>query len=178
MPDPEQIPHLLRLLDDESATVQKAVADALSAFGPSLEQELAQLAEPPDEEQMQKIRDFLESHSSGESSPRETVGTEPVFQPGQLVRHRRYNYRGVVVAFDSTCRADDDWYFSNRTQPERSQPWYHVLVHGSRQVTYAAQISLEEDKSGEQVVHPLLPHFFSTFDDGQYIRNDRPWPHS
>ena len=46
MPDPEQLPHLLRLLDDESTTVQKAVAEALSAFGPSLEQELAQLPEP------------------------------------------------------------------------------------------------------------------------------------
>ena len=69
MPDPEQIPHLLRLLDDESETVRKAVADALSAFGPSLEQELAQLAEPPDEEQMQKIRNFLASHSGGESLP-------------------------------------------------------------------------------------------------------------
>ena len=104
--------------------------------------------------------------------------SEPNFRPGQLVRHRRYNYRGVVVAFDPTCRADDDWYFSNRTQPDRSQPWYHVLVHDSQQVTYAAQTSLEVDSSEEEIVHPLLPHFFSTFQDGQYIRNDRPWPQS
>ncbi len=178
MPDPKQIPHLLRLLDDESPTVRKAVADALSAFGPSLEQKLFQLREPPDEGQLQRIRDILKVHSSGESPPRGTVVTEPVFKPGQLVRHRRYNYRGVVVAFDLTCQADDDWYLSNKSQPKKSQPWYHVLVHDSHQITYAAQTSLEEDNSGKQVVHPLLSHLFSAFSDGQYIRNDRPWPNS
>ena len=178
MPDPEQISHLLKLLDDDSETVLKAVAEALASYGPTLEQTLAQLPEPPDEAQMQRIRDLLEAHRRGEFSDSESVETEPLFAPGQLVRHRRYNYRGVVVACDLTCQAADDWYLSNRTQPERSQPWYHVLVHGTHQITYAAQTSLEEDDSGEQIVHPLVPHLFSSFENGQYARNDRPWPDS
>lgn len=176
MPFPEQIPHLLKLLDDESDTVRRAVAEALAAFGPSLQQELARLTEPPDEGQVQQIQDLLRRHQNGEWSAREALETEPLFEPGQLVRHRRYDYRGVVVNFDLTCQAEDGWYFSNRTQPERYQAWYHVLVHGGQHITYAAQTSLEADDSGEQVVHPLLPHFFSTFQDGQYVRNDRPWP--
>lgn len=51
-----------------------------------------------------------------------------VFEPGQLVRHRRYGYRGVVVDRDEFCEADDEWYSKNQTQPDRDQPWYHVLV--------------------------------------------------
>ena len=61
MPDPTQIPHLLRLIDDESEPVRQAVANALAAFGPSLPQELARLAVPPSDTQMQMIRDLLES---------------------------------------------------------------------------------------------------------------------
>ena len=36
------------------------------------------------------------------------------FQPGDLVRHRRYGYRGVVVARTDSCQADDAWYFKNQ----------------------------------------------------------------
>ena len=176
MPDPEQLAHILKLLDDDSETVRRAVTEALTSYGPTLEQALAQLSEPPDEAQMQRIRDLLQTHRRGELSDSEFVETEPLFTTGQLVRHRRYNYRGVVVAFDLTCQADDDWYLSNTTQPERSQPWYHVLVDGTQQVTYAAQTSLAEDDSDEQVVHPLVPHLFSSFENGQYVRNDTPWP--
>ena len=100
----------------------------------------------------------------------------PKFRPGDIVRHKRYGYRGVVVDFDLTCRADDTWYHSNKTQPDRDQPWYHVLVHGSRVNTYAAQENLDVDGSGQAVEHPLTPYFFSTFRGGAYVRNDRPWP--
>ena len=172
VPDPTQLPHLLKLFDDESPIVQSAVAEALCAFGNSLEQELAKLAEPPTAEQLQKVRLLLKTHSV----LHENVATGPLFQPGQLVQHRRYNYRGVVVDFDLSCQADDTWYSSNRTQPDRHQPWYHILVHDTAQITYAAQTSLEQDNSGKEIVHPLLTHLFSAFENGYYIRSDRPWP--
>ena len=102
--------------------------------------------------------------------------TLPRFQPGQLVRHRRYGYRGVVVSLDLSCQAPDDWYASNQTQPERNQPWYHVLVDATQTITYAAQTSLAEDTSGQPVDHPLIGAFFSAFTGQSYVRNDRPWP--
>ena len=98
------------------------------------------------------------------------------FRAGQLVRHTRYGYRGVIVECDPDCRAPDDWYYRNRTQPERNQPWYHVLVDGSASVTYAAQTSLEEDDSGEPIDHPLTNLYFSEFQGDGYQRNDRVWP--
>jgi len=100
----------------------------------------------------------------------------PRFRPGQLVRHVRYGYRGVVVDFDTRCKASDEWYGKNQTQPPRNQPWYHVLVDATQNVTYAAQTSLEADPSGEPVSHPLIEVFFSEFTGQDYVRNEVPWP--
>ncbi len=100
----------------------------------------------------------------------------PRFEVGQPVRHRRYGYRGLVVDFDMRCQADDDWYYSNQTQPDRDQPWYHVLVDGSTSVTYAAETSLDADETDQPVHHPLVPHLFRHFKDGRYERNETPWP--
>jgi heat shock protein HspQ len=98
--------------------------------------------------------------------------TRPViaFEIGQLVCHRRYGYRGVIVACDPCCQAGEKWYLSNKTQPPREQPWYHVLVHKSGGIsTYVAQSNLESDASGEPIDHPRLKTYFSTFQDGRYI---------
>ncbi len=103
------------------------------------------------------------------------IRQEPQFQLGQLVGHRRYGYRGVIVARDLFCKATNQWYESNLTQPDRNQPWYHVLVHDSSQVTYAAQSSLRADYSGKPVHHPFIGAFFSEFIDGRYTRNERPF---
>ncbi len=97
----------------------------------------------------------------------------PLYAPGQLVRHRSYGYRGVIVDFDVTCQADELWYHRNRTQPPRNQPWYHVLVDGSQAATYAAQTSLELDDSAAPVSHPLVDTFFRAFEFGRYERNEQ-----
>ena len=116
---------------------------------------------------------MIQFHKRGPDGPDSSPGR---FQPGHLVRHRRYGYRGVVVAVDLECRAEEAWYRSNKSQPERAQPWYHVLVHGSPQTTYAAQSSLMPDPSGGEIAHPLLGHFFLGYANGFYQRNDKPWP--
>ena len=77
---------------------------------------------------------------------------------------------------DDFCQADDAWYKKNQTQPDRDQPWYHVLVSGTSANTYAAAESLVADESGLPIDHPFVPHFFSEFKDGMYVRNDNPWP--
>ena len=178
MLDSSQLPHILKLVDDESETVQRAVAKALAEFGTSLDAELARLSPPPNGRLIQRAHQLVENHERLQNNVQCRADLEPQFHSGQLVQHQRYGYRGVVVDLDLTCQADDDWYVANRTQPDRNQPWYHVLVHNSDQVTYAAQTSLEDDNSLEEVAHPLVPHFFSDFSNGKYLRNDTPWPHS
>ena len=100
------------------------------------------------------------------------VDQNPLFAPGQLVRHRRYGYRGVVADFDMTCMAEETWYYANQTRPPRNQPWYHVLVDGSPTTTYAAQTNLEADESADPVAHPLVEVLFTSFQDGRYERSD------
>ncbi len=100
----------------------------------------------------------------------------PNFERGQLVCHKRYGYRGVVVYYDLVCRADEQWYQSNMTRPGKGQPWYHVLVDATAQNTYAAEANLQADCSGQPVRHPLVVRFFGEFVDSRYIRNDQPWP--
>ncbi|MFI4859693.1 MAG: heat shock protein HspQ [Phycisphaerales bacterium JB063] len=103
-------------------------------------------------------------------------GELPAFRVGQIVRHKRYGYRGVVVDFDMACLADDTWYDKNKTKPRREQPWYHILVHGSNGNTYAAEDSLVADALDEPIEHPLVSVFFEAVDHGQYERNDEHWP--
>jgi len=103
--------------------------------------------------------------------------TESRFSVGQLVAHRRYGYRGVIAGWDPECRADETWYWTNRTQPDRDQPWYHVLVHGGHHTTYVAEENLEPYEGGEQVVHPLVKRLFESFGKGRYEpREDTDFP--
>ncbi len=99
------------------------------------------------------------------------------FSPGQVVLHMHYGYRGLIIDFDSTFQADDGWYKANQTQPDKNQPWYHVLVDGQHHVTYVAQSNLLPDPSKEPVIHPMLNLFFSGHDEATnlYLRNEVPW---
>lgn len=99
----------------------------------------------------------------------------PCFAPGDLVLHRRYGYRGVVVDLTPEFAGSDQWYQANQTQPAKDQPWYHVLVDGGFQSTYAAQSSLIEADDDTPITHPLLAMFFSGFEGGRYLRNATPW---
>lgn len=94
------------------------------------------------------------------------------FDVGQVVRHLRYGYRGVVCECDARCEASDAWYRKNQTQPDQAQPWYHVLVHGAEQTTYVAESNLSPDSSGDPVEHPLLDQIFKHYHGGRYHREN------
>ena len=40
--------------------------------------------------------------------------------------------------------------------PPKDEPWYHVLVDGSTQMTYVAERNLEADPDPGPIQHPLL----------------------
>ena len=117
------------------------------------------------------------SKKASELTPEDIINyAKPVFKSGQCVCHKRYGYRGIIVDLDEDCTATDSWYYANQTQPSRHQPWYHVLVHGSDQVTYVAENNLIKDASKANVTHPLLSYFFTKTEEGAYIRNENIWP--
>lgn len=92
-----------------------------------------------------------------------------VFLSGELVFHRNYKYRGVVFKVDQHFNGSDSWYNSNKTQPDKGQPWYHVLVHGSDVTTYVAESNLEADSSLQPIEHPLIKSLFDDLFEGKYV---------
>jgi heat shock protein HspQ len=96
------------------------------------------------------------------------------FSVGQLVHHRLFDYRGVVVDVDPRFQSSEEWYQAvARSRPPKNKPWYHVLVHGATHTTYVAERNLESDDSGTPIAHPMLEHFFSRFENGRYVRDER-----
>ena len=93
---------------------------------------------------------------------------EHKFKLGQIVHHKLYDYYGVIAKADDFCQANDTWYSNNRTQPNRSQPWYNILVDGGSE-TYVAEENLELDHTGKKIDHPMIDHMFSTYHKGRYF---------
>ena len=93
------------------------------------------------------------------------------FQVGQTVRHKLFDYRGVIVDVDPAFLGSEEWYQSATvTRPPKDKPWYHVLVHESDRSTYVAERNLEPDSSEEPIRHPALDEFFEGREAGFYRR--------
>jgi heat shock protein HspQ len=99
---------------------------------------------------------------------------QPLFHVGQLVHHKRYDYRGVIVGFDPTCQAGDAWYDLQTKgkpyRPTKDQPWYHVLVDRAQHTTYVAQQNLEPSDDLSAVEHTAVDETFGTFLGGRYYK--------
>jgi len=97
-----------------------------------------------------------------------------LFSIGDLVHHKLFDYRGVIVDVDPRLMLSDDWYEAvARSRPPKDQPWYRVLVHDAIHETYVAERNLEPDTSGTPIRHPLVDTFFQNFDDGHYSNAGR-----
>lgn len=98
------------------------------------------------------------------------AGSTCKYGVGQIVSHRLFGYRGVVVDVDPEFQGTEQWYEAMaKTRPPRDLPWYHVLVHGASHQTYVAERNLNPDTSGDPVVHPAVEHYFSGMADGSYV---------
>ncbi len=105
---------------------------------------------------------------------RDMKNTEAKFRVGQIVRHRMFDYRGVVYDADPAFGLSEEWYeHMARSRPPKDEPWYNVLVDGAGHATYVAERNLDADESGEPIHHPLLDDYFAGRSDGLYVRRDR-----
>ncbi len=96
------------------------------------------------------------------------------FSVGELIHHRLFDYRGVIVDVDRSFQGTEEWYQAvARSRPPKDQPWYHVLVDGSDHSTYVAERNLEADELLQPIEHPMLEHFFAGFEHDRYRRLER-----
>ncbi len=96
------------------------------------------------------------------------------FSIGEVIHHRIFDYRGVIIDVDPEFQGTDEWYVEvARSRPPKNKPWYHVLVHNARHQTYVAERNLEADTENEPINHPFVPMVFIEFRDGMYTRKDK-----
>ena len=98
---------------------------------------------------------------------------EAKFSLGQIIHHRKFDYRGVIFDIDPVFNGSEEWYdLVAKSRPPKNEPWYHVLVDNSQQSTYVAEQHLETTKSVSPVEHPLIDRFFNNFIDGHYYQKN------
>ena len=97
------------------------------------------------------------------------------FSIGELVHHRLFDYRGVIMDVDPVFLGTEEWYEQvAKSGPPKDKPWYHVLVHNANHQTYVAERNLEPDPAPAPVEHPMVGHLLGAFDGQAYrVRGDR-----
>lgn len=94
------------------------------------------------------------------------------FNIGQVVRHRKHPFRGVVFDVDAIFANTQEWYdaIPEESRPAKNQPFYHLLAENEQSyyVAYVSEQNLEADDTGEPVDHPDLGDLFGDFQDGHY----------
>ncbi len=98
------------------------------------------------------------------------TSTQAKFSVGQLIHHKLFDYRGVIVDVDPHFLGTDRWYSNTaKSRPPKDRPWYHVLVDGFEQKTYVAERNLEPDTEGGPVKHADVGRHFKSLDEEGYV---------
>jgi heat shock protein HspQ len=91
---------------------------------------------------------------------------------GQVLRHRKHPFRGVVFDVDAKFSNTEEWYenIPADMRPSKDQPFYHLLAENEQTyyVAYVSEQNLVPDETGEPVGHPDLADLFGDFTDGRY----------
>lgn len=94
------------------------------------------------------------------------------FAIGQVVKHRLFEFRGVIFDIDPVFANSEEWYeaIPEHIRPPRDQPFYHLLAENSESsyVAYVSQQNLITDDSEEPVDHPAISGIFDGYAAGRY----------
>jgi heat shock protein HspQ len=95
------------------------------------------------------------------------------FRLGQVVKHRIFPFRGVIVDVDPEFSNTEEWYeaIPENMRPSKDQPFYHLLAENAEAyyVAYVSEQNLVSDDSGEPVEHPQVAEVFAELRDGAYV---------
>ena len=98
------------------------------------------------------------------------------FSIGEVVRHRLFEFRGIIYDVDFEFNNSEEWYQSipKDVRPRKDQPFYHILAEND-EITYEAYVSEQNlvlDDRNEPVSHPLVKEIFNgQGKDGLYLRS-------
>ena len=112
---------------------------------------------------------FIGDESAAPAAP---VVSHARFGIGDVVRHRIFDFRGVIFDVDPVFSNSEEWYqaIPEEIRPRKDQPFYHLLAENgeSSYTAYVSQQNLVTDESDEPVDHPSIPGLFEPFSEGRY----------
>ena len=95
------------------------------------------------------------------------------FGIGQVVRHRRYPFRGLIYDVDPVFANTEEWWLAipEDVRPRKDQPFYHLFAENTETeyIAYVSEQNLLVDESREPLRHPQIGETFSRTADGDYV---------
>lgn len=113
------------------------------------------------------------------SSPMARAITIPEarFGIGEVVRHKIFDFRGVIFDVDPVFANSEEWYdaIPEALRPSKEQPFYHLLAENSESsyIAYVSQQNLVPDESDEPIDHPAIASMFDKLEGGGYRLRDQ-----
>jgi heat shock protein HspQ len=99
------------------------------------------------------------------------------FGIGEVVRHKLFDFRGVIFDVDPEFANSEEWYDSipEALRPSKEQPFYHLLAENaeSAYIAYVSQQNLVPDDTDEPVEHPAIGTMFERVEGGGYRLRDQ-----
>jgi heat shock protein HspQ len=97
---------------------------------------------------------------------------ETAFSIGDVVRHRIFDFRGVVFDIDPVFANSEEWYQSipEQVRPSKDQPFYHLFAENaeSSYIAYVSQQNLLADHQQGPITHPGINAVFEGWNGDQY----------
>lgn len=95
------------------------------------------------------------------------------FTIGQVVRHRVYPFRGVIIDVDPEFNNSEEWWqaIPEDVRPRKDQPFYHLLAENESTAyeAYVSEQNLLIDDTGVPVNHPQVAEMFGEFRGDSYV---------
>lgn len=97
---------------------------------------------------------------------------ETAFSIGDVVRHRLFDFRGVVFDIDPVFANSEEWYQSipEPVRPAKNQPFYHLFAENADNsyIAYVSQQNLLADHQQGPINHPGIDAVFEGWNGDQY----------
>ncbi|MDB5594732.1 MAG: DNA-binding protein [Hyphomicrobiales bacterium] len=94
------------------------------------------------------------------------------FRIGQVVKHRKYPFRGVIYDVDPVFANTEEWWLAipADVRPIKEQPFYHLFAENAdtEYVAYVSEQNLLPDDTGVPLRHPQVRGQFTRAKDGTY----------
>ena len=111
-------------------------------------------------------------NNSDSSEEKFVICAEAKYSIGQVVKHRKFPFRGVIFDVDPEFANTEEWWESipEKIRPKKEQPYYSLLAENDHTyyIAYVSEQNLILDKTGKPIGHPGVESLFGDLNNGRY----------